>query len=72
MYKVIKGARYNTDTAKYLASWSAPYTVNDFKYFEETLYQKQEITSYMEKVTALLRIVSVSLTVGHTEKKSYR
>lgn len=39
MYKVIKGARYNTETAKHLASWNAPYAVSDFKYYEETLYR---------------------------------
>lgn len=39
MYKVIKGARYNTETAKCLASWSAPCAVSDFKYYEETLYR---------------------------------
>ncbi len=39
MYKVIKGARYNTETAKCLASWSTPCAVSDFKYYEETLYR---------------------------------
>ena len=34
--------------------------------------RKQEIILYTEKDTGHLRIASVSLTAGHTEKKSYR
>lgn len=41
MKKIIGGKRYNTETAKYIGSGSPDYSVNDFKYFEENLYQKK-------------------------------
>lgn len=39
MYKVIKGARYNTESAKKIASWRAPYAVSDARYYEEVMYR---------------------------------
>lgn len=39
MKKIIKGAVYNTETAKMLAEWDNNYPVNDFNYMEETLYR---------------------------------
>jgi len=41
MKKVIKNAVYNTDTAKQLGSMDNGYPINDFHYFEETLYRTQ-------------------------------
>lgn len=40
MKKIINGRRYDTDTAKELAKAYAPCAVNDFNYWEETLYRK--------------------------------
>ena len=39
MKKIIKGAVYNTETAKMLAEWDNNYPINDFNYMEETLYR---------------------------------
>lgn len=41
MKKIIGGKRYNTETAKYIGSGSPDCGVNDFEYFEESLYQKK-------------------------------
>lgn len=41
MKKIINGKRYDTDTAKYLASWSNMDSVSDFHYYCETLFQKR-------------------------------
>mgnify|MGYP001661040913 CR=1 FL=1 len=41
MYKVINGRRYNTQTAKEIATWESDYPTNDFHYYEEALYRKQ-------------------------------
>ena len=38
MYKVINGARYNTETAKELGSYSNTYNDRDLNYYAETLY----------------------------------
>lgn len=38
MYKVINGARYNTETAKELGSYSNTYNDRDLNYYMETLY----------------------------------
>lgn len=40
MKKVINGRRYDTDTAKALASASSSVSITDFHYWEETLYRK--------------------------------
>lgn len=39
MRKIINGRMYDTETAKEICSWSNGY-YTDFKYIEETLYQK--------------------------------
>lgn len=41
MKKIIKGRKYDTETAKELATWSNGYGVSDFKYCIETLYIKK-------------------------------
>lgn len=41
MKKVINGKMYNTETANYIASNRSDYYKNDFRYFEEDLYQKK-------------------------------
>lgn len=41
MKKIIDGKKYDTDTAKAMATASASLPVNDFGYFEETLYKKK-------------------------------
>ena len=41
MKKIINNHRYDTDTAKKLASWDNGLPLNDFNYTEETLYQKR-------------------------------
>ena len=40
MKKIINGKRYDTDTAKEMASASYSGSVRDFAYWEETLYRK--------------------------------
>ena len=40
MKKVIKGKKYDTNTAKLIESFSHKYR-NDFEYFKEQLYQKK-------------------------------
>ncbi len=40
MNKVIKGKKYDTETAENMGSWSNEGGWNDFNHFEETLYQK--------------------------------
>ena len=39
MKAIINGKRYNTETATEVWSNSSSYPVNDFKYYEETLYK---------------------------------
>lgn len=41
MKKIINGKMYNTETATVKGEYSNSYSVSDFKYFEETLYQKK-------------------------------
>lgn len=41
MRKIINGKSYDTKTAKQVASWSTDLPVNDFHYYEETLYLKR-------------------------------
>ena len=41
MKKIIKGKRYDTDTAQKLGYWDNNLSRNDFNYTEETLYQKR-------------------------------
>ena len=41
MNKVIEGKRYDTDTARMMASRTNDRPVNDFGYVEETLYRKR-------------------------------
>ena len=41
MNKVIDGRRYNTDTAKYLATWDNGKYPDDFSYVQEDLYVKR-------------------------------
>lgn len=41
MKKIIKGKRYDTDTAQKLGCWDNNLSRNDFNYTEETLYQKR-------------------------------
>ena len=40
MDKIINGRRYNTETARYVATWDNGRYPNDFHYVEETLYCK--------------------------------
>lgn len=40
MKKIINGRKYDTDTAKAIASYSNDRPCSDFRYFYETLYQK--------------------------------
>ena len=40
MKKIINGRKYDTDTAKAIASYSNDLPCSDFRYFYETLYQK--------------------------------
>lgn len=41
MNKVIKGKRYDTNTAKAVVTYSADCPASDFSYYRETLYQKR-------------------------------
>lgn len=41
MKKVINGKRYNTESARYIGEYNAPYATNDFNWYCETLYLKQ-------------------------------
>lgn len=41
MNKIIKGKRYDTETAKHIATAYSSYPVNDFSYWEEELYVKR-------------------------------
>ena len=41
MKKIVNGKKYDTETAKAIAYYSAPGDVRDFAYFEETLYRKK-------------------------------
>lgn len=41
MKKIIRGKRYDTDTAKKLHEWSSDLPGNDFGFYEETLYRKK-------------------------------
>ncbi|WEB71693.1 hypothetical protein [Aerococcus christensenii] len=41
MKKIIGGKRYDTDTATEIATLTSGYPVNDFNYWEETLYLKK-------------------------------
>lgn len=41
MKKVINGKMYNTETAKCIYSYTNGYSMNDFNYVEEALYQKK-------------------------------
>ena len=41
MKKIINGKMYDTDTAKWMASWSDGLSFRDFTHVEETLYQKR-------------------------------
>ena len=41
MKKIIKGKRYDTDTAKLCGSWDNDLGVRDFGYCEESLYRKR-------------------------------
>lgn len=41
MNKVIKGKRYDTETAKELLTHHSDYSTRDFNYYRETLYQKR-------------------------------
>jgi len=41
MKKIIKGRKYDTDTAKVLGSWENMLDVMDFNHFSETLYLKR-------------------------------
>lgn len=41
MKKIIKGRKYDTETAKEMASWSDGLSFRDFTHVEEVLYQKR-------------------------------
>lgn len=41
MNKIINGKRYDTDTAKEVASWENMYDAGNFNYCRETLYRKR-------------------------------
>lgn len=41
MKKIINGKKYDTDTAQKVGWWGAEYAVNDFYFYEETLYRKR-------------------------------
>lgn len=41
MKKIINGKMYNTETAKAIGWYENGYYPNDFRYFKEVLYQKQ-------------------------------
>ena len=41
MKKIIKGRKYDTETATCVGAWDNSYPCNDFHYYEETLYRKR-------------------------------
>lgn len=41
MLKIINGKKYNTETAKEIASWNNGCSYTDFNFVEETLYKKK-------------------------------
>lgn len=41
MKKIIGGRMYNTDTAREIGCWENSYSVRDFRWCSETLYQKR-------------------------------
>lgn len=41
MKNIINGKMYNTETATVKGEYKSRYSYGDFKYFEETLYQKK-------------------------------
>lgn len=41
MKKIINGKLYDTDSAKIMAYYKSDYSVNDFHFYEETLYKKK-------------------------------
>lgn len=41
MKKIINGKLYDTKTATRVGKWWSEYPVNDFHYYEETLYKKK-------------------------------
>lgn len=41
MKKIIKGRKYDTETAKEIACWSNGYLCSDFNHCKETLYLKK-------------------------------
>ena len=41
MIKIINGKKYNTETAKEIASWNNGCSYTDFNFVEETLYKKK-------------------------------
>lgn len=41
MKKIIRGLKYDTDTAKEVGEWDNGFPVNDFNYEEEHLYKKR-------------------------------
>jgi hypothetical protein len=41
MRKIIKGKKYDTDTATLVGEWSPDISVTDFDYFAESMYRKR-------------------------------
>lgn len=41
MNKIIKGKRYDTETAQQMAMWQSSYEYTNFHYYDETLYRKR-------------------------------
>lgn len=39
MRRIINGRTYNTETSRQIGTWGNDYPVNDFKFYEETLYK---------------------------------
>lgn len=41
MKRIIKGKRYDTDTAQLIKTYSSDLSISDFRYYDETLYLKK-------------------------------
>ena len=41
MKRIINGKRYDTDTAEFIKTYRSDLSINDFRYYDETLYLKK-------------------------------
>lgn len=41
MKRIINGKRYDTDTAQFIKTYSSDLSINDFRYYDESLYLKK-------------------------------